>query len=339
MSKKNSSVILKNCFEDFQDLSEVYKKFAKKIETLRSNFILVAVSGGPDSLALTALSKAHSYKKKIKFEYVLVNHNIRKNSLKEANQVKNLLKKKNIKLKILNNEIKVKRNIQNNARNIRYDLLKEYCAKKGISTILTAHNLEDQVETFFIRLSRGSGLTGLSAMSPLSKLSRNLYLVRPLLDVKKKILIKFSKIIFGGFIKDPSNINKKYLRTKVRSLQKPLKQSGINYEQIIKSINNLASSKATLEEYFTQIFKKTVKISKKTIRIDLKKFRNLNNEIKIKIINYSIKNLKKNYYNPRSQKVLNLIKSIDKGNFNKSTLGGCIFVKKDNLIFLKLENK
>ena len=150
----------------------------------------------------------------------------------------------------------MKRNIQNNARNIRYDLLKEYCAKKGISTILTAHNLEDQVETFFIRLSRGSGLTGLSAMSPLSKLSRNLYLVRPLLDVKKKILIKFSKIIFGGFIKDPSNINKKYLRTKVRSLQKPLKQSGINYEQIIKSINNLASSKATLEEYFTQIFKK-----------------------------------------------------------------------------------
>ena len=107
-----------------------------------------------------------------------------------------------------------------------------------------------------------------------------------------------------------------------------MKQSGINYEQIIKSINNLASSKATLEEYFTQIFKKTVKISKKTIRIDLKKFRNLNNEIKIKIINYSIKNLKKNYYNPRSQKVLNLIKSIDKGNFNKSTLGGCIFVKK-----------
>ena len=103
-------------------------------------------------------------------------------------------------------------------------MLKEYCAKKGISTILTAHNLEDQVETFFIRLSRGSGLTGLSAMSPLSKLSRNLYLVRPLLDVKKKILIKFSKIIFGGFIKDPSNINKKYLRTKVRSLQKPWKQ-------------------------------------------------------------------------------------------------------------------
>ena len=117
-----------------------------------------------------------------------------------------------------------------------------------------------------------------------------------------------------------------------------MKQSGINYEQIIKSINNLASSNATLEEYFTQIFKKTVKNQRKLL-IDLKKFRNLNNEIKIKIINYSIKNLKKNYYNPRSQKVLNLIKSIDKGNFNKSTLGGCIFVKKNNLIFLKLENK
>ena len=99
---------------------------------------------------------------------------------------KKFTKKKNIKLKILNNEIKVKRNIQNNARNIRYDLLKEYCAKKGISTILTAHNLDDQVETFFILLSIGSCLNGLSAMGPLSKLSRNLYLVRPLLDVKKR---------------------------------------------------------------------------------------------------------------------------------------------------------
>ena len=56
--------------------------------------------------------------------------------------------------------------------------------------ILTAHNLEDQVETFLIRLSRGSGLTGLSAMKQLTNLSGNIKLFRPLLDTKKKTFIK-----------------------------------------------------------------------------------------------------------------------------------------------------
>ena len=104
-------------------------------------------------------------------------------------------------------------------------MLLEYCKKKGIKKILTAHNLEDQVETFFIRLSRGSGLTGLSAMKPLTNLNQNVKLYRPLLDIKKKFLVEISKKTFGNFIKDPSNKNKKFLRTKIRSLKIPLKKA------------------------------------------------------------------------------------------------------------------
>ena len=63
--------------------------------------------------------------------------------------------------------------------------LPSFVKKKNVKTILTAHNLEDQVETFFIRLSRGSGLTGLSAMKSLTLLNKNTYLFRPLLEVKK----------------------------------------------------------------------------------------------------------------------------------------------------------
>ena len=66
------------------------------------------------------------------------------------------------------------------------------------------------------------------------------------------------------------------------------------------------------------------------VRIDLSKFYDLNNELKIRLINESIKKLKKNYYNPRSNKVLNLIKSLEDKKFKKATLGGCIFlIKKD----------
>ena len=89
---------------------------------------------------------------------------MRKNSSKEANSVKNLLKKHNIVLNVIKNKKKITRNIQSEARTIRYKLLTSFCKKKDIKIILTAHNLEDQVETFFIRLSRGSGLQGLSSM-------------------------------------------------------------------------------------------------------------------------------------------------------------------------------
>ena len=337
MSKKNSSVNLKNGFKDFKDLANIFQSFKNKLDLLNKKSYIVAVSGGPDSLALVALTKAYSYIKKIKFCYVLVDHNIRKNSAKEAKQVKNLLKKNSIDLKVILNKKKITRNIQGQARNIRYEMLLKFCKIKKTKTIFTAHNLEDQVETFFIRLSRGSGLTGLSAMKSLSKLDRNVKLYRPLLDIKKKFLIKISKITFGKYFKDPSNVDQKYLRTKIRNLKKPLKTSGIEYDQIIKSINNLASSKATLDEYFNRTFKETIKKSRKDILIDLKKFEKLNQEIKIGVLNESIKRLKKNYYNPRSKKVENLIINLESKKFKKSTLGGCLFIKKDDQLCLKLE--
>jgi tRNA(Ile)-lysidine synthase len=336
MSKKNSSVNLKNGFKNFKDLSYIFQNFKNKLDRLNEKSYTVAVSGGPDSLALAALSKAYSYVKKTKFSYVLVDHNIRKNSSKEAKQVKNLLKKNKLNLNIILNKKKITNNIQGKARNVRYEILSNYCKRNKIKTLLTAHNLEDQVETFFIRLSRGSGLKGLSAMKALSTIDRiNLY--RPLLDTKKKFLVKISKNVFGKYFKDPSNKNYKYLRTKVRNLKKPLEKSGIAYEQIIKSINNLALSKATLDGYFKKIFQDIIIKTKKEILINLDKFNSLNNEIKIAIINESIKNLKNNYYDPRSKKVENLIKNIKKSNFKKSTLGGCIFAIKKDKLCLKIE--
>ena len=337
MSKRNLSVNLKNGFEEFKDLSTIFKNFKKKLNNLNKKSYVIAVSGGPDSLALAALTKAYSFTKKTKFYYVLVDHNIRKNSHIEAKQVKELLKKNKIRLNIVLNKKKITKNIQGLARSTRYEILSNYCKRKKIKTLLTAHNLEDQVETFFIRLSRGSGLKGLSSMKSLSKISNNVNLYRPLLDIKKNFLIKISRYTFGKYFKDPSNKDLKYLRTKVRNLKKPLEASGIEYEQIIKSINNLASSKATLDEYFNKIFKDVIKKTSKEISINLIKFKKNNFEVKIALINKSIKILKKNYYNPRSKKVANLIKNIEKSNFKKSTLGGCIFILKKDKLCLKVE--
>ena len=337
MSKKNSSVKFKNFFKDSKNLSNIFHNFKSKLDNLNKKSYTVAVSGGPDSLALVALSRAYSSIKKTKFRYVLVDHNIRKNSAQEAKLVKNLLKKNKINLNIILNKKKIIRNIQSQARNTRYEILSNFCKKNKINTILTAHNLEDQVETFFIRLSRGSGLQGLAAMKSLSKLKNKINLYRPLLDTKKKFLTKISKNVFGTYFKDPSNKNLKYLRTKVRNLKKPLEKSGIGYEQIIKSIKNLALSKATLDTYFAKIFKEIIKKKDKEILIDFKRFRELNNEIKIAVINESVRKIKKNYYNLRARKVANLINNLMKNNFKQSTLGGCIFTIKKEYLCLKIE--
>ena len=171
----------------------------------------------------------------------------------------------------------------------------------------------------------------------MSKLNNKVQIYRPLIEIKKRYLKKISRVIFGKFFKDPSNNNMKYLRTKIRNLKKPLHQSGINYEQIIKSINNLALSRDTLNYYFSIALKDSIKKSRNNVKIDLKKFEKFNNEFKMRIINVSIKHLKKNYYNPRSKKVFNLISNLEKKNFSGATLGGCIFTKKNGHLCLSKE--
>ena len=337
MSKKNSNVNLKNGFQNYDDLSKVFLNFKDKLNALNKKSYVVAVSGGPDSLALVALSESYKIFYNTRFYYILIDHGLRKNSNLEAKQVKALLKKKNIYLKVFQNKKKITKNIQALARHARYKIIADYCKKKSVKVVLTAHNLEDQVETFFMRLSRGSGLKGLAAMKPLSKLNRQVSLYRPLLDTKKKYLKKISKNIFGKYVKDPSNKNTKFLRTKVRNLRKSLEKSGIKYDQVFKSIQNLSLSKITLDEYFNKIFKELIKKRKKEILINFEKYTELNKDTKIALINESIKKLKRNYYDLRSRKVSNLINNLNKDNFKKYTLGGCQFFKKGDNLCLKIE--
>ena len=90
----------------------------------------------------------------------------------------------------------------------------------------------------------------------------------------------------------------------------------------------MAASQATLDQYFSGISKKIIKKSKKLISIDFRNFKTLNLELKIRIINDSIKILKKNYYNPRSKKVINLLNKFEENRPSRATLSGCIFEKK-----------
>ena len=120
-------------------------------------------------------------------------------------------------------------------------------------------------------------------------------------------------------------------------MKKHLENSGIKYEQIFRSIENLSLSKTTLEVYLNKIFKELIKKTNREILINHKKFKSLSKDTKLAVINESIKKLKKNYYDLRSKKVTNLINNIESKEFKKTTLGGCIFFKKGKDLCLKIE--
>jgi tRNA(Ile)-lysidine synthase len=342
MKKKNSNVLsLKNQVLNNKKIAIIYYKFELILKNcINKNSFVIAVSGGPDSLALSALGKVYAQENKMKIFFVLIDHGIRKNSNNEAKLVKKLLKKKGISLNIVKNKKKISNNIQKKAREIRYNYLLEFCKKKNINFILTGHHRDDQIETFLIRLSRGSGVQGLSSMKKITKLSARIKLIRPLLEIKKKDLTYTAKSIFKKFIKDPSNKDKKYLRTKIRLLINNFEKNGINLDQITRSINNLASTRDTLNNYISKIIKSCVKIKGSKTYIKTKSLFIESDEIQIKILGNVIKRISKNYYPPRTMKILNLLKRVKSKKNIKFTLGGCILERsKDNLVILRENNR
>ena len=158
MSLKNLSVtkkipkLLKNKLVN-KRIYQVYKRFEKSLN-INQDFI-VAVSGGPDSLALAFLAKIYSFKKKLSSKFFIVDHKLRVSSTEEAKQVKKVLKRLNIKAEILTwKGQKPVKNIQSLARKKRYELLFDKCNRLKISNILLGHHQDDLFENFFKNVAR-----------------------------------------------------------------------------------------------------------------------------------------------------------------------------------------
>ena len=111
----------------------------------------------------------------------------------------------------------------------------------------------------------------------------------------------------------------------------------LNFERIIRSIQNISSSKEAINFYVTRSIKKFVKFRKKETILNLKQFRKEPKEIRFRIINNIVKKRTNSYYPPRSEKVLNLINNFQANNLKKCTLGGCIFERKRNFLYVSNE--
>ena len=325
-----------------QKIKKFYNIFKSVVyRNIKKRSFLLAVSGGPDSLCLAYFGKKYSLEFKNKAHVVIVDHKLRKDSTKEATKVKRMLKNKKIDSKIINwKGVLPKSNIQKSARDIRYSLLSNYCQNNNIKYIVTGHHLDDQVENFFIRLVRGSGLTGLSSMAESADYNDKIKIIRPLLELEKKDLKYVTLNYFKNYVEDPSNKKNKFLRVRVRKYIKDMEKEGLNTSKIIKTVNNLLSANKAINFYKNKaLYKHTSFLSEKKCMINKKIFSEEANEIIFKSFSDVLSLVSGSYYPPRSKKVLNLIERIKKNFYKKSTLGGCLVEEKDEFIIISKEQK
>ena len=344
MNQKNLSVQNKKHKKILSQLNQ--KKISKIYNEFSSSFkikedIAVAVSGGPDSLALAYLTKCYSLKNKIKVKYYIVNHKLRKESSLEAETVKKVLKKIDIQCEILNwNGKKPSKNIQAKARVKRYSLLANECKKNNIKYLLLGHHQNDLLENFLIRIVRGSGLKGLISFGKNTKYrDQDLNIVRPLLNFKKKDLLHISNEVFSFFVEDPSNINEDYKRTRIRNLLHSLEKEGLDVEKLDLTINNLKDSDKSIKFYVDRNLKKNVVfLMKKNIYILSYNFFDQSHEIIFRSLTSLIQKLGKKYYPVRGKSINELIKKINEKSFSKVTLGGCYVERVNETILISQEN-
>ena len=211
--------------------------------------LLLAVSGGPDSTALLFLAArwANSLRHKPKLIAATVDHGLRKESKREAADVAKLAKKLGVPHRVLKwTGAKPKSGIQQSARQARYALLIEAARRAGAAHIVTAHTLDDQAETVLMRMARGSGISGLGGMARRSRLD-GLVLVRPFLDIPKARLVATLKAAKISYAEDPSNIDPKYTRARLRPLMAALVGEGLDARRLAVLAARLRRAEAALE--------------------------------------------------------------------------------------------
>lgn len=191
--------------------SEYLDKFRDaliRLNVKKGERILLAVSGGPDSLAMLLLAARRGDNPVMA---ATVDHRLRQEAADEAAYVADICKKLDVPHVILAPGHKISGNIQSSARDARYALLAAAADEAGSPLIATAHHGDDQLETILMRLARGSGIDGLAAIR-----HRNGRIIRPLLGFSKSELEKICADAGVEPVRDPSNDNAEFDRVTIR---------------------------------------------------------------------------------------------------------------------------
>jgi tRNA(Ile)-lysidine synthase len=211
--------------------------------------LVLAVSGGPDSIALMWLAARwrRALARGPRLIAVTVDHGLRAEAQREALEVKRLARSLELPHRTLRwTGTKPKTGLPAAAREARYRLLAQVARRSGASHILTAHTRDDQAETLLMRLLRGSGIAGLAAM-PREAERDGMMLARPFLDVSKAQLVATLNRAKVGFADDPTNRDLTFTRPRLRSLMPALAAEGGDARSLARLASRLARANAAVE--------------------------------------------------------------------------------------------
>ena len=291
--------------------------------------LALAVSGGPDSMALMHLaSRWLSLKGRGpgSIAVLTVDHGLRPESAAEAAFVAGRAGALGFTHATLAwTGEKPKTGIQAGAREARYGLMTAYCRDHGIACLVTAHTEDDQAETFLMRLRRGSGLDGLASMAAVSERG-GVALVRPLLGLSKARLTAHLRSLAIPFVSDPSNSNASFERVRVRHAMKTLAAAGIARPALALAASRLGRSRDALSGIAANFLERNFRVSSLAHgQINLESFLPLSSEIALRVLSRALALTGGKEEPPRMTKVERLLAGLQAGK-REAALGGCLVI-------------
>jgi tRNA(Ile)-lysidine synthase len=302
----------------------------------------VAVSGGGDSVALMHLLAGWARKSRLPPPHVVtVDHGLRPDSTADARTVLRWAKAAGLKATALRwKGRRPKSDIEAAAREARYRLMGEWAKKNGVAALYVGHTLDDQAETFLLRLMRGSGLDGLSAMRavapfPLTQF-RNLRVVRPLLGIERVDVRLHLEALGQDWLEDAMNAEERFARVRVRKAWPALEDVGFSKQRLAAAALHLARAREALESVTDAVIVRACRRWRDGIQVDRDALVSAPREIGLRALAQLLMIVSGQTYRPRFERLELLFDRLDAESIGGGvTLHGCqiLFVPKKDGAF------
>ncbi|WP_371810635.1 tRNA lysidine(34) synthetase TilS [Ruegeria sp. HKCCA5763] len=297
----------------------------------------VAVSGGGDSVALMHLLHTVAQTEAITLYAVTVDHGLRPEAAQEAEAVARQAATLGLQHDILRwSGWDGVGNLQDQARQARYNLMTNWAKDNGIGAIALGHTADDQAETLLMRLGRSSGVTGLSGMSPMRQ-QDGVTLLRPMLGITRDRLRTYLTEIEASWVEDPSNQDAQFDRIKAREALHGLEPLGIDALSLSRVANNLAQAHEALGVFAQESARKVTRVDQSDVRVDRAGFAALPKEIQRRVLLGILEWIAGQGYPPRQATVEQAMDAIACG--QAGSIAGCLLVPKGASVWICREFK
>ncbi|MEM6566170.1 MAG: tRNA lysidine(34) synthetase TilS [Pseudomonadota bacterium] len=281
----------------------------------------IAVSGGGDSMALLLLLQSVMAKRGVPLQVATVDHRLRKASAEEAAKVADFCNARGVPHDTLEwKDWDGTGNMQDAARRARYGLLTTWAQACGIKHVALGHTQDDQAETVVMRLARGAGVDGLSAMAA-SRDHNGIRWLRPMLGVSRESLRDYLNAEGVTWLDDPSNQDTQFDRVRAREALSVLQDLGVDAAALSTVAQNLRLARAALDAQTQEAARTLVHEHAGALRVNKSGYQSLPEEIARRLLVACIQWTNGAVYAPRGQSLEHARKALR--NNGSATLDGC----------------